>query len=95
VSAAEALAALCHVRCLDLRVIQGPSRKTEHVRLRDWLANELASAGFNQSEIARAMLKHPSSVWSRLNGGKSSKPARAIGQPDVFCSCCYQRRRAA
>ena len=94
-SASEALAALCHQRCLPLDVIRGPSRKTEHVRLRYWLAKELTDAGFNQSEVARAMSKDPSSVSTALRGGKSQRGFRPIAVPDVFCSCHLQRQRAA
>lgn len=94
-NADEALAMLCQERSLSLNVVRGTSRKTEHVRLRSWLAAELLAANFKQAEIARAMWKHPSSLWSLLHGGKSRKARRAPGLPDVLCSCHLNRQRVA
>lgn len=90
-SAAEALAMLCHERSLSLEVIRGPSRKREHARLRWRLAYELVAADFNQSEIARAMNKHPSSLSSGLRGGKSRFRKFSPQPPSVMCSCCRRR----
>lgn len=93
-TADEALAMLCRTRSIPLEVIRGPSRKTEHHKLRRWLGLELAGAGFNQSEIARAMNRDHSSVCFWFKGGKSKFPTvEESPEPDLLCSCHLQRRQ--
>jgi hypothetical protein len=96
VTADEALAMLCRTRSIPLDVIRGPSKKTEHYKLRKWIGFELAAAGFNQSEIARAMNKDHSSVCMWFKGGKTRKPMlENAPEPDLLCSCHLQRRQVA
>lgn len=85
-SADEALTLMCQAHGLSLDVIRGPSKLTEDMRIRRWLATELGTAGFRQSEIARAMRRDHSSVhqWRRVD--------RYGHLPDVLCSCHFRGR---